>query len=112
MPPDPAKPTGLYVYVAIHPLKFDDKGRVIAIETWPVQCGPPPPKDDQTGLTKQLLPGLTPRKDLGACTTASREALMNAARASRAWIPAGNDAHWVRDPIPGDLTGPIAPPSP
>jgi hypothetical protein len=31
-----------YFYIALRPLKLDDAGRVIAMKSWPVRCGPPP----------------------------------------------------------------------
>lgn len=36
-----------YLYEAIRPLKLDPQGRVIAMKTWSVRCGPPPPPDPQ-----------------------------------------------------------------
>ncbi|HEY4028853.1 MAG TPA: hypothetical protein VGM25_00790 [Caulobacteraceae bacterium] len=32
-----------YFYVAVRPLKLDPSGRVVAMKSWPVRCGPPPP---------------------------------------------------------------------
>jgi hypothetical protein len=59
-----------------------------------------------------MAPGLKERKEGGDCTAESRQALRNAARAGEAWVPGPEmKAHWVRDPIPGDLTGDPAPPS-
>jgi hypothetical protein len=34
-----------YFYVAIRPLKLDADGRVVAMKSWPVRCGPPPPPE-------------------------------------------------------------------
>ncbi len=34
-----------YLYMAFRPLKLDGQGRVIAMKSWPVKCGPPPPPD-------------------------------------------------------------------
>jgi hypothetical protein len=33
-----------YFYVAVRPLKLDAAGRVVAMKSWPVRCGPPPPQ--------------------------------------------------------------------
>jgi hypothetical protein len=35
--------SGSYMYAAFRPLKLDAQGRVVAMKSWPVQCGPPPP---------------------------------------------------------------------
>ncbi len=107
-PPDPKQPINVTLYVGYRPTRTDSVGRVVEIALWPVQCGPPPGAGDTTGLTQHMLPGLTPRKDFAACATASKEALRHAARASEAWAPAeAMKTHWVRDPIAGDLTGPV-----
>ena len=87
-----------YGYGGVEPVKFDDQGRIVAFTLWPVQCGPPPPKNDSAFVTHHPLPGLTVEKDGGICTTASTAALRNAAKASRAW--AGDmlrASHWIRD---------------
>jgi hypothetical protein len=34
-----------YLYVAFRPLKLDPEGRVVAMKSWPVRCGPPPAPD-------------------------------------------------------------------
>lgn len=41
-PPVHARPYG---YAAARPTKFDSDGNITAFILWPVQCGPPPPKD-------------------------------------------------------------------
>lgn len=33
-----------YFYIAVRPLKLDASGRVVAMKSWPVRCGPPPPQ--------------------------------------------------------------------
>jgi len=96
------QPAAIYIYVAFRPVKVDASGRAIALELWPVQCGPPP-GNDPTEMTKSLLPGLKPRPEGGACTTDSPLALRAAAKASRAWMVPVGATHWVRDPKPGDL---------
>ena len=91
-------------YVGFHVIRTDSTGRVIEVRVWPVQCGPPPPDGDKSGLTKHMLSGLKERKEGGDCTAETKQALRNAARASEAWVPGpATKAHWVRDPILGDL---------
>jgi hypothetical protein len=106
LPPDPSKPTLLYLSLAIRPIQFDAQGRVIALQTWPVQCGPPPTGGNNMGATKSPLPGLTMRGDDGGCAPQSVAALRDAAKASEAWVQDHTPSHWVRDPKLGDLTGP------
>jgi hypothetical protein len=43
--PDAQGPKAYSLFVAIRPLKLDAQGRVIAMKTWTVRCGPPPPLD-------------------------------------------------------------------
>ena len=109
MPPDPSKPTLLYLYAAFRPIRFDPQGRVVAVKTWLVQCGPPSTGQDAMNISKSPLPGLTPQGKGGGCTPQSVAALRGAAKASEAWLQGQTPySHWVRDPKPGDLTGPIA----
>ena len=91
-----------YGYAAIRPTKLDSQGRIVAFTLWPVQCGPPPPKDangdDTAPATQKLLPGLTMKDGDPVCTTTSTTALRAAARASEAWAPQPpRDARWIRD---------------
>jgi hypothetical protein len=112
--------TVFYVYAAYRPLKLDAQGRVIALKTWLVQCGPPPkpaapvvlaagasapaaPTHQLMGMTDAPLPGLKMTNHLGGCTTDSAAAVRNAAAASEAWVGDNPISHWVRDPKPGDL---------
>ena len=94
-----------YVYAGLAPTRRDAEGRVIATQSWPVQCGKPPPADaktpdggQRTG-TLDPLPGMTMDADGVNCTTASPAALRAAAKASRKWTVSGETtaAHWVRD---------------
>jgi hypothetical protein len=55
-------------YVGFQVIRSDAAGRVTEVRILPVQCDPPPPDGDKSGLTKHTM-----------------------------------KAHWVRDPIPGDL---------
>jgi hypothetical protein len=91
-----------YGYGAVRPTKFDDQGRVTAFTLWPIQCGPPPPKDkdgnDAAPATLKPLPGIEMKPGDAVCTTKSVPALRNAAKASEAWAPPGRvDSHWLRD---------------
>jgi len=85
-----------FAYVGIHPRKSDDQGRVVAFTLWPVLCGKPTPGDEDS-MTKALLPGLEAKPGDPVCTTASKDALRGAARASEPWAPKIIAAHWVRD---------------
>jgi len=91
-----------YGYAAIRPTKLDGQGRIVAFTLWPVQCGPPPPRDadgdDTAPATQKLLPGLTMKDGDPVCTTTSTAALRAAAKASEAWAPQPpRDARWLRD---------------
>jgi hypothetical protein len=91
-----------YGYGAVRPTKFDDQGRITAFTLWPIQCGPPPPKnkngEDVAAATLKPLPGIEMKPGDAVCTTRSVSALRNAAKASEAWAPqARGDSHWIRD---------------
>jgi hypothetical protein len=91
-----------YGYGAVRPTRFDSEGRITAFTIWPVQCGPPPPKnakgEDVAPATLKPLPGIVMKKGDPVCTTTSVAALRNAARASEAWAPQPpRESHWVRD---------------
>ena len=91
-----------YGYAAVRPTKFDSDGRITAFIIWPVQCGPPPPKDakgeDVAPATLKPLPGIILKKGDPVCTTTSAAALRGAAKASEAWAPQPpRESHWVRD---------------
>ncbi|MDP1737688.1 MAG: hypothetical protein Q8L23_09630 [Caulobacter sp.] len=79
-------------------------GRIEAYAVWPVLCGPPPPEGTKEAdgaprfATLEPLPGLT--IDGNNCTTGSSAAVINAARASRAWEAEPGTARWVRDTWP------------
>ena len=91
-----------YAYAALRPTKFDAQGRITAFRFWPVDCGPPPPKDkngaDVAAGTLHPLPGMEMKPGDAFCSTHSKDALRTAAKASEAWadgpIP---EAHWLRD---------------
>jgi hypothetical protein len=98
-PPVHSRPYG---YGAVRPTKFDDQGRITAFTLWPIQCGPPPPKDkdgnDTAPATLKPLPGIEMKPGDAVCTTKSASALRNAARASEAWAPQPRtQSHWIRD---------------
>jgi len=91
-----------YAYAAVRPTKFDDQGRISAFRFWPIDCGPPPPKDKQgndvAAGTLHPLPGMEMKPGDPFCSTRSKDALRAAAKASEAWadgpIP---EARWLRD---------------
>ena len=89
-------------YAAVRPTKNDAQGRITAFVYWPILCGPPPPKTSKEDLglsgTQHPLPGLTMQDNGADCTTDSKDALRNAARASEAWADKPlAQARWVRD---------------
>lgn len=90
-----------YGYAGLKPTKFDGEGRITAFRFWPVQCGPPPPKnakgEDVAAATLHPLPGIEMQSGEAVCTTHSVSALRNAARASEAWDENHQESHWVRD---------------
>lgn len=91
-----------YGYGAVRPTRFDDQGRIIAFTLWPVQCGPPPPKnkngEDVAPATLKPLPGIEMKPGDAVCSTTSTAALRGAAKASEAWAPQPrSEAHWIRD---------------
>src|SRR5580704_8692594 len=91
-----------YGYAAIRPTKLDPQGRIVAFASWPVLCGPPPPKDkdgnDTAMATLHPLPGIEMKPGDAVCTTRSIPALRGAAKASEAWADKPlSVAHWVRD---------------
>jgi hypothetical protein len=91
-----------YAYAAVRPTRFDAEGRITAFRFWPVDCGPPPPKDkngaDVAAGTLHPLPGMQMKPGDAFCTTGSKAAIRAAAKASEAWadgpIP---EARWLRD---------------
>jgi hypothetical protein len=91
-----------YGYGGMRPTKLDSDGRIIAFTLWPVQCGPPPPKDrdgnDTALATLKPLPGIEMKKGDPVCTTSSIPALRAAAKASEAWAPQpSGESQWIRD---------------
>jgi hypothetical protein len=96
----------MYLYMAAHPTKTDDQGRIVAYTAWPILCGPPPPPDAKGPDGKAMrmgtlkpLPGLTMDKDDNNCTTSSQAVVEAAAKASAQWQQTNttSEDHWVRD---------------
>ncbi len=96
------EPQWRYMYFAGRPT-LDERGEIVAMETWPVSCGPlPEPKrgkrsDDEepvADVTDRPFPGLTVVED--NCTAESVEALRRAATLSEPLEPHGT-TRWVRD---------------
>jgi hypothetical protein len=90
-----------YAYAGVRPTKLDEAGRIVAFAFWPVDCGPPPPKDKNgadTALgTLKPLPGMQMKPGEAVCTTSSKDALRAAAKASEAWTEQIPEARWLRD---------------
>jgi len=90
-PPNPN-----FCYDGVRATAFDDAGRIIAIEGWPVFCGPWPREGGN--VTDKPWPGLVLVDD--NCTAASEAAVRDAAKRSRAVALATQligRSHWVRD---------------
>jgi hypothetical protein len=100
-----------YLYAAIRLLRHDEAGRVTALESWGVQCGPlPEPAPDRgsgprsrrgedPGLTKgnvtdRPFPGLTVVED--NCVAESADAVRSAAVLSEALRPPAR-TRWIRE---------------
>jgi hypothetical protein len=100
------KPPWRYYFVGVRPLKFDNRGRMVAVKGWEAMCGPPP-SDDPTGsggkLTAQAIGGLTPDEDHRNCVAASQGPVRASVRESAVWaVKSGGGAdqmyvQWVRD---------------
>ncbi|MEO8812810.1 MAG: hypothetical protein ABI376_07865 [Caulobacteraceae bacterium] len=87
-----------FVYAGVRATRTDPQGRVLAIELWPVQCGPPPLADATHEMaTRRPLPGMIMNPGDPVCTTRETSYLRAAARASEAWTEKTMAAHWVRD---------------
>jgi len=93
--------TRVFGYAGASPTSVDDQGRILALEWWPVQCGPPPPKNAKGEVTAfgtlKPLPGLEMKPGEAVCSTASPSDLRAAAKASKAWADAIGQARWLRD---------------
>lgn len=105
LPPEAGVGSALYYFVAIKPAAPDARGRIVQAEIWPIQCGPPPPAKpasagadaDQGGITDHPLPGMTVAQ--GLCSPVDKAAVVNAAKASRAWADQVGTLRWVRDGV-------------
>ena len=90
-------------------------GRIEALETWPVLCGPPPPpkpvsemiehEDSEESSGSKPSGTLSPfagieMTDDESCTTGSAEVLRNAAVASRAFADGTGTMRWVEGAKP------------
>jgi hypothetical protein len=95
----------LYFFLAVNPLARDAQGRIVKVEVWFIQCGPPPPKakpdapasdkPDDANVTREPLPGM--KIDGGLCTPTDKAAVRHAAKASRARAQQPAVLRWVRD---------------
>lgn len=89
-------------YYALAPLRRDEAGRLVEVETWAVLCGPPPPPgidvggaSQEDGVTDRPLPGL--HVSGRNCLARRPEPVRHAARLSRGWDDDPTRAYWVRD---------------
>jgi len=99
-----------YIYGAIRPVLRDGEGKVTALETWLIQCGPLPepkpaarrkgrsrrdePEEAPPSVTDRPFPGLTVVDDV--CVAESIEALRRAAVLSEA-LGKKDKSRWVRE---------------
>jgi hypothetical protein len=100
-----------YCYDALRPTRFDAEGRITAVLTWPIFCGPWAP--DEQGIPNIGSPTVAPFPGLHMvhdnCTAESEEALRQGAASSEAIVNAAPEfgprglgpsrvaARWVRD---------------
>jgi hypothetical protein len=89
-----------YSYAGLRPTRLDAQGRIVAFKVWPVECGPPPPKDahgnDVAPATLHPYPGIEMKPGDTDCTTHSQADLRAAALDSEA-DASPMQGHWVRD---------------
>ena len=94
---DQQEPQG-YLYGALRLIEHDGDGKVIAMESWPVQCGPLPEEDPSTlmggNVTDRPFAGLTVVDD--NCLAESADAVRSAATLSEVLRPL-NRMRWVRE---------------
>lgn len=89
----------LFSYHGLEPTALDEQGRIVAALAWTAQCGPRARKANGRleTETREPLPGLTRRRP--NCSADTREAVINAARASRDWTPKLAAFRWIRDDV-------------
>jgi hypothetical protein len=95
-----------YLYLGVRVIKQDDRGRIVALRFWEVECRSPAsaaktpasPGSDAAG-NAEPLPGLAMDKDGSDCTATSPQAVRSAAAASETWATV-ESVTWVRD---GDI---------
>lgn len=124
LPAEEASP-GRFAFAGARPVRLDPEGRIIAIETWPVQCGPPrkpvpaaPPSaadapaasaqpssaggqskpTAQSHVSEHPLPGL--EVDGDNCIAREASVVRTAAASSKAWSESPTSYRWVRDTLP------------
>jgi hypothetical protein len=89
-----------FIFLAMRPTEHDDAGRISAMETWMMQCGPldkgkSDKLDAEAMATKAPFKGLTMVD--GNCHADGIPALVNAARESEALADKKGAAHWLMD---------------
>jgi hypothetical protein len=89
-----------YFFVALDPVRLDAGGQIVAMHSWPIECGPPRPQSRHNKGprgTRHPWPGMTMDPDGNNCTAASTDAIRAAALLSRPKGLPPNGAYWVRD---------------
>jgi hypothetical protein len=97
---DGAKAPPDYFFVALDPVRLDGAGQIVAMHSWPIECGPPRRQSRHSKGPRGTLhpwPGMRMDPDGNNCTPASTAAIRAAALLSRPIGPAPNGAYWVRD---------------
>ena len=120
LPMDEASPRR-FAFAGARPIRLDQEGRIVEIETWAVQCGPPrkrvpavhvsaaapapplnaggqPQPAAQSYISEHPLPGL--EVDGDNCIAREASLVRTAAAASKAWSESPTTYHWVRDTLP------------
>ncbi len=125
LPMDESSP-GRFGYAGVRPTRLDPAGRIVEIELWTAQCGPPwrprPAADAsapavrshessptpsagsqfeptaQSHVSEHPLPGLEVVGD--NCIAREASVVRAAAAASKAWSESPTSYRWVRDTLP------------
>ena len=108
--PDDPGADGYYSYRGIDGIVLDETGRVVALNTWRLKCGPPPPDGSKTEGGKPRYQTLEPYPGVvveeGGCAAKGRAGLIAAASASRVDPKGehgkGHSYRWVREERPAD----------
>lgn len=86
----------IYYFLAFRVVTTDAAGRALAVDSWPVQCGPPPPDGAEGSGTLEPLEGMDMDEAGDACRASSAEAVRRAASPSAQWSESRR-YRWVRE---------------